>query len=78
MLVTARVGSRGTNVSPVVGDDRENGVFENLVHAKHLLAAALHVLGVHLIGNGETLFGGDWGEPLRFEHLDARFLVAQV
>lgn len=63
---------------PVVGHDGEDGALKDLLDTRHLFAAALHVLGVHLLGNGEALLRRDGGEPLCLEHVDARLLVAQV
>lgn len=63
---------------PVVGHDGEDGPLKDLFDTRHLFAATLHVLGVHLLGNGEALLCCDGGETLRLEHVDARLLVAQV
>lgn len=71
-------GGGRLDVSAVVGDDCENGAVKDLVHAEHLLAAALHVFGVHLLRDGAALVGGDGGEALRLEHVDAGSLVAEV
>lgn len=80
---TLGVGSLGSgggrlDVSAVVGDNGEDGALKDLVDAEHLLAAALHVLGVHLLGDGAPLLRGDGRQALRLEHVDARSLVTQV
>jgi hypothetical protein len=63
---------------PIVGDDCENGVLEYFLDTLHLLAAALHVLCLHLPGNSQALFGGDGGQTLGLEHIDAGLLEAEV
>lgn len=65
-------------IPPVVGDDCDDGLLKDLVDTLHLLAAALHVLGVHLRSDGHALLAGDGGEALGLEHVDAGFLKAQV
>lgn len=65
-------------ISPVVGDNGEDGLLENLVHAPHLLAAAFHVLGAHLLGHGEALLRRDGSEALGLQHVDACLLEPQV
>ncbi len=72
------VGGGLDSVSAVVGDNGEDGALKDFVHTEHFLAAAFHVLGVHLLGDGHALVGGDGGEALRLEHVDAGSLVAQV
>lgn len=49
---TRHRGGLRLDVPAVVGDDGEDGALEDLVDAAHLLAAALHVLGAHLLGDG--------------------------
>lgn len=65
-------------VLSVVGNDGLNSALKDLVDTEHLFTAAFHVLGVHFVGNGKSLFSGDWCETLGLEHLDTRFLVAQI
>lgn len=71
-------GSGRLDVPAVVGDNGEDGALKDLVDAEHLLAAALHVLGVHLLRDGQPLLRRDGREPLRLEHVDACPLVAEV
>ncbi len=71
-------GGGRLDVSAVVGDNSEDGMLKDLVDAKHLFAAALHVLRVHLLGDGAPLVRSDGRQTLRLEHVDARPLVAQV
>lgn len=65
-------------ISSIVGDDCEDGALKNLIDSSHLFAAALHVLGIHLFGDHHALLGGDRGEPLGFQHVDARLLVTEI
>lgn len=75
-------GSGGSSLGlehlTIVGDYRQDGAFKDLLDALHLLAAALHVLRAHLLGNGEALLRSHGRETLRLEHVDTRLLVAQV
>lgn len=68
----------GFLVFPIIGDDRQDGLFKDLVYTSHLLAAALYVLGAHLAGNGAALLLGHGREALCLEHVDARFLEAEI
>ena len=77
-LAGVGMGSCGLDVLAVVSDDSEDSALEDLVHATHLLAAALHVLGVHLLSDGHALLRSDGCEPLGLEHVDAGLLVAEV
>ena len=81
----ARVCSRGARrggcdfgLLPLVADGLGDGAVEDVFHAVLLLAAALHVEGAHLLGDGTTLVGRHGGKALRLEQLDATPLVAQV
>lgn len=71
-------GHLSLEIPAVVGDNGHYGLFENLVDAAHLFAAALHVLGAHLLAYGETLLRRHGGQALGLEHVDARLLVSQV
>lgn len=71
-------GRRLDCVSAVVGDNGENGALKDFVHTEHFLAAAFHVLGVHLLRDGHALLRRDGREALRLEHVDAGSLVAEV
>lgn len=78
---SARPGVGGSlcfEVFPVVGDDGQDGLLEDLLDARHLLATALHVGGAHLARHREALFCCDGCEALGLEHVDAGLLVAQV
>lgn len=72
--------SRGLGLErlAVVGDDGQQRALKDVLDARHLLAAALHVLRAHLLGDGEALLRRDGCEALRLEHVDAGALVAQV
>ena len=79
--IAAGRASRGhlrLEIPTIVGHDGEDGLFEDLVDAAHLLATALHVLGAHLLGHGETLLRRHGGEALGLEHVDAGLLVTEV
>lgn len=65
-------------VPPVAGDDDLDSLLEDFVDAAHLLAAALHVAGAHLLGDGSALLLRDGGEALGLEEVDAGALGAQV
>jgi hypothetical protein len=71
-------GGRGLYGFTVVSDDGEDGPLKDLVDAAHLLAAAFHVLGVHLLGHGHALLRRDRSETLCPKHVDACLLVSQV
>lgn len=60
------------------GNDSVDGGVENFVDAGHFFTAALHVESAHLLGDGLTLVGGDGGQSLCLEEVDAGALVAQV
>lgn len=76
--VLATAGGLCLKISAVVGDNGQQRLLKDLVDALHLLAAALHVLGAHLLGNGEALLGSHGRQTLRLEHVDARLLEAQI
>lgn len=59
-------------------DDGVDGGFEDFVHTRHFLAAALHVEGVHLLGDGLTLGGSNRCQALSLEQVDAGALVAEI
>ena len=65
-------------VFPVVGDNGQDGLFEDLFYACHLFATTLHVLGAHLLCDGKALLGGDGGEALGLEHINTCLLVTQI
>lgn len=65
-------------VATVVKDNRVDGPLEDLVDARHLFAAAFHVLCVHLLGDGHALAFRHGRQALRLEHLHTRFLVPQI
>lgn len=65
-------------VSAVVSYNGEDGALKDLVHAAHLLAAALHVLSSHFLCDGHSLLRGDGCETLCLEHVDTCSLVAQI
>lgn len=71
-------GGCGLDVSAVIGDYCENGALKNLVDTEHLLAAALHVLRIHFLRNGQALLRRYGREALRLKHVDACSLVAEV
>lgn len=65
-------------ISAVVGHNGQQGLLKDLVDTLHLFAAALHVPGAHLLGNGEALLGSHGRQTLRLEHVDARLLETQI
>lgn len=78
---TVRVGlrrARALGIARVVGNDDVNGLLEDLIDAAHLLAAALHVEGTHLLGNGLALLLSHGREALGLEQVDAGALGAEV
>lgn len=48
------------------------------MNTSHLLTAALHVQGTHLLGDSLALVGCDGSESLGFEEVDTGAFVAQV
>lgn len=70
--------SLGLEHLAVVGHYGQDGALKDLLDALHLLAAALHVLGAHLLGDCQPLVRCHRCETLRLEHVDAGLLVAQV
>jgi hypothetical protein len=80
---TLSTTSRALSTVVVVGallclNDDINSQLEDAVHALHLLAAALDVGGAHAGRDRLALFGGDGGEALGFEQVDAGALGAEV
>lgn len=62
----------------IVGDHCYDSLLEDLVDALHLLAAALHVLGVHLACHVHALLAGHRGQALGLEHVDTGLLIAKI
>ena len=62
----------------VISDNSQDRSLKDLVDTPRLLAATLHVLGVHLLGHGHALVGRNWCEALCLEHVDAGLFVAEI
>lgn len=62
----------------VVGNHCYDSLLEDLVDSVHFLAAALHVLGVHLTCHLHALLAGHRSQALGLEHVDTGLLVAEI
>lgn len=71
-------GGCGLYVFTVVSDDGKDSPLKDLVDAAHLLAAAFHVLGAHLLGYSHALLRRHGCKTLCPKHVDACLLVSQV
>ena len=71
-------GHGGLEVAAVVSHDDVDGLIKDLIDTAHLLTAALHVLGAHLLGHCHALVHCYGCQALRLQHLDACFLMPQV
>jgi len=65
-------------MASIIRDDDLDGLFENLVHSFHFLAATLHVYSSHLLRNCLTLLLGNWRETLSFEEINTSSFRAKI
>lgn len=65
-------------VFSVICNHGENGALKDLLDTRHFPAAALHIPGTHLLGNGEALLSSYWRKTLGLKHVDTRLLIPQV
>jgi hypothetical protein len=77
------IGTNDRNTSlrrcpPLVTNCLSDGEVEDLVDTGHLLTAALHVVGTHLLSYRFALLGSDRSQTLCPEEVDAGLLVAEV
>jgi hypothetical protein len=59
-------------------DSHIDSELKHVLHADHVLAAALRVYGPHSLGDATALLFGDGGETLGLEELDAVALGAEI
>ena len=80
--VTTCISTFADSVGPSLfffrGHHDIDGILEYLVHATHLLAAALNIGSTHAVSNCSTLFRCYRGQSLGLEEFNARPLRTQV
>lgn len=65
-------------IALVICNDRVDCFAEDILNSSHLLAAAFHVTGSHLPGNGHALLLSDWSQALGLEKINACSLCSEV
>lgn len=65
-------------VALIVCNNGVNGVVEDVVDSRHLLAAAFHIASSHLLSDSHPLFFGDGCQSLCFEEINTGSFCSKI